>query len=128
MQPKNLKIIIPILVIFSALKSFAIDPSGARVDYDDDSSDGNLFIFVGLGIIAFIVWVAYQYFSSASERNANRPSKPQRKPVEMYSKEWFDIQRQNAEREDKEFKESMIGCAIGILIFIVIPILVQKCS
>ena len=114
--------------VLCTLSTFAIDPSGARVDYDNDSSDGNFLIFVGLGIIAFIVWAAYQYFSSASERNANRPSKPHRKPVEMYSKEWFDIQRQKAEREDKEFKSGMIGCAIGILIFIVIPILVQKCS
>lgn len=129
MRLNNSKIITLLLTAFSTINSYAIDPDGARVDYDNDSnSDGGVLIFVGLFIglcvIGFIIWFAYQYFSSASERNANIAKKPKPKP---YSKEWFDIQHQKAEKEDEEGKAAMWGFAIGF-IFIGLPALLQQCS
>lgn len=102
-----------IYLLFSSLMVFAIDPSGSRVDFDDDygsSNDGIMGLML-IGIIGFFIYCAYLYFSN---KQSNPTPKPKKKGVEMYSAEWFDIQKKKAEKEDKETKW---GCGCGLLFF-----------
>lgn len=104
-------------LILLTLNTFAIDPMGSRVDFDDEPDSGLGFLFlIIIGIIGFVI---YGLIMAYKNRVKTERPKPKPKTIEMFSPEWYEIQR-------KKDKETNLGCwafIITIAFFILMGIL-----
>lgn len=106
-----------IIFLTNYIITYAVDPSGVRVDYDDHSSDTGFIFFVIIGIIIALVYVLYIIYTSPKSSNQSKSNNP--KKIEMYSREWFELQK-------KKEKETNAGCwafIITLAIFIIAALL-----
>jgi hypothetical protein len=96
------------LLSVSFLSAYAIDPSGARVDfngYGSSSSEGVLFLLL-IAIIVFAGFCLYAYIKSPKS-----PKETPKRPV----KSEYEIMQERLEREEKEMKGCKIGCLVNLI-------------
>lgn len=111
---KDKRIYMFFIDLFIVIKTFAIDPMGAKVDYGHKSDSGlGYLLLVFLGIIGVAIYAGVQVYKS---NQSNKKLKEKSKGAEIYSQEWLDNQIKQREREDK-------GATAGCWTFIIICVL-----
>lgn len=123
MKQLNVKRALALYFIVSPLVSYAIDPLGSRVDFDDDCNNSSL-SFEGVTLLLVIVIIGSIIYLFKIKYSNCQEHKSTNKPAPKDTSEW--IKQRNEEyanqidrliKEEQEAEKERKGCIFFILLF-----------